>query len=94
LCKSRNMSSEQLARERAAGAKLESALSVLDDCQTVAAATASELGRNGETLARIQRGVRDVDTSVTEARQLTRRMQRRTGFTGIFVQLYEAVTGK
>lgn len=83
-----------LERERAAGAQLESALSVIDECQGVAAVTAGELGRNRETLTKIHKGVRDVDAEATEAREVARRMQRRTGFTGMFVQLYEAVTGK
>ena len=83
-----------LERERAAGAQLESALSVIDECEGVAAATAGELGRNRDTLTKIHKGVQDVDAEATEAREVARRMQRRTGFTGMFVQMYEAVTGK
>lgn len=85
---------EVLARERAAGAKLEAALSVLDGLHEPARETLNELGRNRETIAQVLKNTQKVEAAADEGRDVTRRMQRRTGFSGMFVQLYEAMTGR
>lgn len=83
-----------LDRERQAGAQLEASLSVLEGCLETATATQGELGRNRETLVRASKNARQVAAEADEGREIAHRMQRRTGFTGFFVQMYEAVTGK
>ena len=86
--------SASLDRERAAGAHLEATLSVLEGCLDTAVATQGELARNRETLVRAGKNAAEVAAEADEGREIARRMQRRTGFAGFFVQMYEAVTGK
>lgn len=83
-----------LKTEREGADTLNASLSLLEETVAVAQGSAEELARNRETISSIKRHAVEVGAAADDGRATVNRMQRRTGFWGVFVQAYEAVTGK